>query len=186
MHQKIDTAIILAGGDKKLSNPTCLKTVNGVNILDSIIKSLISANITNIIISTHYHFDLIDEFIANYSGSSDLNIYTIREQQLLGSGGAIKNIFLSTNLTSALIIESHLYDEFDYQKILYDFQNQICENVIIQSLSTPDLFSGRYILNSEIFNYTHLTKFSFEKELLPIVRADDIETISTRGFLKKV
>ena len=79
-----------------------------------------------------------------------------------------------------------MYDTFNFSEALMAYHNQLSENIIIQSSNQPELFTGRYIVNSEIFNYTHLTKFSIENDLLPLLREDDISTIELQGEVKNI
>jgi NDP-sugar pyrophosphorylase family protein len=88
-------AMVLAAGFgtrlKPLTDktPKALVEIDGKPMIENVILKLAGSGIKEIIINTHYLFDKIEKyFMENDFG---VNITLIREKEILGTGGAIKN-----------------------------------------------------------------------------------------------
>lgn len=195
----INTAIILDGSNDSsfLNNklPKSLIDLNPRNLLQRHIKQIENAGIQNIIISSHNYTEAFDKFIEEYQDKfQSINIYSTKERIPLGSGGAIKNTMLNSNIEEALVINGNSYINIDINEFISfhyknKFENSICvtksyngkphylidlnndtvKAILINLKNSQDLFinAGLYILNSEIFNLTHLQHFSLSKEIFP-------------------
>jgi mannose-1-phosphate guanylyltransferase len=67
--------------------PKCLVPINGRPLLDFWIDSLVSQGIDEILINTHYHADLVADYLkrSSWHGRVDL----VHERKLLGTGGTL-------------------------------------------------------------------------------------------------
>jgi NDP-sugar pyrophosphorylase family protein len=72
------------------STPKALVTVNGITLLEWVIRKLIRENFTEIMVNVHHHAGQVMEFIANkrFQGA-DISI-SDESTQLLDTGGAIR------------------------------------------------------------------------------------------------
>lgn len=194
----IYTAIILDGGEVPSflddSTPKGLLPLNGKCILERHFERLQKVGIKNVIVSSFKYAEEYEEFFkikADFFG--DCNIYSTKERLPLGSGGAVKNTMLNTNIEQALVLSGNTYIDIDLQKFIdfhFDnkFENSLCttkssngdhkysfniENNALNKLvigepeSGSFLNAGAYILDIELFNLTHLQTFSMSKEILP-------------------
>lgn len=99
------------------SRPKALVEVKGKPIVHHIIDSLISSGIDSIVINLH-HFP---EQIKSYIESQDFSIkfYFTHEEELLDSGGAIKNAreFLEQE-EEFLVCNCDIYTNYDFTRII--------------------------------------------------------------------
>ena len=209
---KINTAIILAGGKgDRISDlfpklPKVLIEIHGKTLLERQIESLQNAGINEIIISICHLADEVDSYVKTLK-IPGLDIFTIRERAALGTGGAIKNILLTTNIEQALVINGDTLSNFSFK----DFINNHLENNLENSIglvhkdsnkdfggvkieensvsefsekgldSFPYTNTGSYILCQDAFNHTHKDKFSLEKEILPLMKHGELSSYVFQG-----
>jgi NDP-sugar pyrophosphorylase family protein len=208
----INTAIILAGGKgSRMSEifpdiPKVLISVKEKTILERQIEKLISAGMKTIIISVCHLADSIDDFLEGLTFDG-ANIYTIRERTPLGTGGAIKNILLNTQMEKALVINGDTLNDFNYEDIVIEHKNKhsentigvlkldngpdfggvdIKENQVIQFIekgneSLPYTNTGIYVLSVEAFNHTHMGSFSLEEDILPFLKNGELSSFEFHG-----
>ncbi len=69
--------------------PKCLVPIGGRPLLDFWIESMISINISKIIINTHYHAEAVHEFIEQHQYKDKIEI--LFEPQLVGTGGTLRD-----------------------------------------------------------------------------------------------
>jgi len=98
--------------------PKPLFTVAERPLLDILIHHLQHAGCKEIIINTHHLYQQIDSFIAkqNYS----IPVFTRHEPEILGTGGAIKNVEDFWDDQPFIVINSDIVTEIDLRKV-YDF-----------------------------------------------------------------
>ena len=117
-------ALILAAGygtrlEPFTSNlPKPLFPIAGRPLLDSIITALQAAGCHSIIINTHHLHERIDQFLAEQKYT--IPIQTRYEPQILGTGGAIKNVADFWDNQPFLVINSDIVTDIDLRAI-YDF-----------------------------------------------------------------
>lgn len=200
----INTAIILNGGKETLeegaSIPRSLIKINEKSVLERQIDSLVKAGIENIIISTFNESDHFDEFLESKS-YKNINLYTTKDRDPLGSGGAVKNILLNSFIDSAIVLNGNSFIDIEIKDFLEIHKNNAFKNTMVftkkgsanskkrfdlkgtevvkiidqETEGTPTYINaGIYILDIEIFNITHLQKFSLEKEILGSIVAHDL------------
>jgi NDP-sugar pyrophosphorylase family protein len=117
-------ALILAAGygtrlQPFTSNfPKPLFLIAGRPLLDSIITALQAAGCHSIIINTHHLHQRIDEFLAGQKYT--IPIQTRYEPQILGTGGAIRNVADFWDNQPFLVINSDIVTDIDLRAV-YDF-----------------------------------------------------------------
>lgn len=67
--------------------PKCLVPINGRPLLDFWIDSLLSQGIEEILINTHYHADLVEDYLKR--SSWHMRVSLVYEERLLGTGGTL-------------------------------------------------------------------------------------------------
>ncbi len=202
---KIDTAIILAGGkgsrliEVQPNTPKALTQINGITVLERIINQILKTEIKNIIVSVLFMSEEIDLFLKEKDFSSR-HVYTMKEKTALGTGGAIKNILLNTQTESALVLNGDTLNNFDINSIITTHNSKKHENTIgisakendrdygevniedgyLRSFSEKEdkgfqyTNAGIYILHTELFNHTHKSSFSLERDLFPLAAKHEI------------
>lgn len=91
-------AFILAAGKGTRLQPITTKTpkaliaVNGIPLLERVIRQLILNGATEVIINIHHHADQIKKFIEEKNGFNIPVSFSDETEELLDTGGAIKNI----------------------------------------------------------------------------------------------
>ncbi|MCX6819352.1 MAG: sugar phosphate nucleotidyltransferase [Candidatus Aenigmarchaeota archaeon] len=113
---KIDTALILAGGSKKIKS---LISIHGKPVLEHQINMLKKYNINNILLSIDHGYDKIrDYFGSSFSG---VNITYLVEDQPLGSAGSISlarayvnDTFVALNVDT--LINPNIPEIYDFHK----------------------------------------------------------------------
>mgnify|MGYP003686990427 CR=1 FL=1 len=176
---KIDTAIILIG-QKNLD-----KINSNHEIIKKNIEKLLDANFQNIILSTNSFLDEHEKFCLD-NNFDPMVVRVMKEQEPLGSGGAIKNVLLSINIENALILYSNSRIDFDINKTLDSHSK--CEeknsllvfdskSVISLKESEVKVKTDAFLVHIDLFNHTHLNKFSFIKDLLPLTYKDEYNYI---------
>lgn len=128
--QEVDTAMkamILAAGfgtrllPYTLSKPKPLFTIAGRPLLDLTIRQLQTAGCRAIVINTHHLRDQIEAFIARQTYS--IPVHLRFEPQILGTGGAVKNVADFWDDEPFMIINSDIVTDIDLKKV-YRFHRQ--------------------------------------------------------------
>jgi aminoglycoside/choline kinase family phosphotransferase len=167
--------------------PKPLFRIAGRPLLDYVIQNLIQAECEAIIINTHHRPEQIDAFVAaqNYH----IPVYTRYEPEILGTGGAIKNVadfwderpFLVVNgdVVSTLelkkVYQFHcrhnypatlaLYDDPEINTVSVDASGFIIDfddasDVSVQQTETKLTFTGIQALDSEILDFIPADRYS--------------------------
>jgi NDP-sugar pyrophosphorylase family protein len=95
MDRELNTAMVLAAGyGTRLGlltsdTPKALVKVKGIPMLENVINKLISSGIQDITVNAHHFPKQIVSFFQNKKFDAEINI--IIEQNILGTGGGIKN-----------------------------------------------------------------------------------------------
>jgi D-glycero-alpha-D-manno-heptose 1-phosphate guanylyltransferase len=110
-------AIILCGGlGNRLRSvvsdrPKPMADFNGKPFLDILIRRLASLGIEKVILSTGYMSEIIEENLHAWSNITDVVI--VKENELLGTGGAVKNSLSKVNAENFFIINGDSYCQGD-------------------------------------------------------------------------
>ncbi|MGD9225390.1 MAG: sugar phosphate nucleotidyltransferase [Desulfobacterales bacterium] len=120
-------ALILAAGlGKRLQpytdhTPKPLFSIQGRPLLDIMIFKLIVAGCKAVIINTHHLHEQIESFIAQQT--YPIPIQTRYEPDILGTGGAIKNVADFWNHRPFMVVNADIVTTIDFKKV-YDFHCQ--------------------------------------------------------------
>jgi len=72
------------------NTPKCLMPIGGKPLLEIWIRLLAHHGITDVLINTHHLARKVDAFIEAFQSTVSINISTVYEEQLLGSGGTVR------------------------------------------------------------------------------------------------
>ena len=110
--------ILAAGYGKRLGNltqdtPKPLIKVKGKALIDFHIEKLIAIGCNKIVINVHY---LAEKIIKHVSEKyiDVIDIVFSHEENILGTGGGIKNAIKHFNQDDFLVINSDIYSDLDY------------------------------------------------------------------------
>ncbi|MEW6672365.1 MAG: sugar phosphate nucleotidyltransferase [Thermodesulfobacteriota bacterium] len=98
--------------------PKCLFPIDGRPLLDIIIRNLQKAGCREIVVNTHHLPHKIEAFIAGRQYEIPVSIR--HESQILGTGGAIKNVADFWGDAPFMVINSDIYTDIPLQAV-YDF-----------------------------------------------------------------
>jgi aminoglycoside/choline kinase family phosphotransferase/dTDP-glucose pyrophosphorylase len=98
--------------------PKPLFTIGGRPLLDRIILSLVRAGCEAVIINTHHLHEQIERFVAGHH--YEIPVLTRWEPEILGTGGAVKNVADFWDDAPFLVINSDIVFDIDL-KALYRF-----------------------------------------------------------------
>lgn len=209
-HIILPPAIVLAGGlGTRLRSvvqdlPKPMAPVNGKPFLHHVLSYLYKQGIEDVVLSVGYKADLIERYFGDsYLG---MNIRYSREEEPLGTGGAIKQAFALTG-SEAFILNGDTYFDvplnglyqnfvgskthavlaakpmknFDrYGSLILDDQNNILAFQEKKSLPEGMINGGVYCVSRSIFSVSQPGhKFSFEKEVLE----KHVTTLQLRAFI---
>jgi len=118
--------------------PKPLFPIAGSVIIDKIIHQLVNSGVTEIIINTHHLNLKIEQYIQtqNYP----VNVQTRFEPQILGTGGAIKNISDFWQQGPLLIVNGDIVTDIDFHQV-YQFHTSHCHPITMVMHDYPD-FNG--------------------------------------------
>ncbi|MGD2096277.1 MAG: sugar phosphate nucleotidyltransferase [Desulfobacterales bacterium] len=120
-------ALILAAGlgtrlrPYTIHTPKPLFTVSGRTLLDITITKLIEAGCVAIMINTHHLHDQIERFVARQRYA--IPIQTRHEPQILGTGGAIKNVSDFWTDKPFMVVNADIVSTIDFKSV-YEFHCQ--------------------------------------------------------------
>ena len=158
--------ILAAGYGKRLGNltqdtPKPLIKVKGKALIDFHIEKLIAIDCNKIVINVHY---LAEKIIKHVSEKyiDVIDIVFSHEENILGTGGGIKNAIKHFNQDDFLVINSDVYSDLDYS-----YFNNFSSPTVFSILNEEDagdfsIESGKVIVNNQK-DYTW-TGFSVDNE----------------------
>lgn len=188
-------AIVLAGGfGTRLQSvvkdvPKPMADINGKHFLEYILEYLLNNDITKTILSTGYKKEIIENYFGD--GYKAMEIIYSKEDEPLGTGGAIKKALTFCKSENVLVLNGDTFFEVNLQalrqehqttdanvtlalKKMYNFdrygkvileKNRVV-NFAEKEFSASGLISGGiYIIRKDIFDNTE-EKFSFEQDFL--------------------
>ncbi len=175
-------ALVLAAGfGRRLTpytntTPKPLFHISGRPLLDTVIRQLTAAGITSLTVNTHHLHHQIETFLADHS--YDIPVTTRHEPEILGTGGAIKNLadfwddepfmvvnsdilfntdlpaFISFHQESDALATLLLCDNARFNQVWVGRQNQICGIGLDHEPSSGDArawtFSGIQIIEPQL------------------------------------
>ena len=145
--------ILAAGYGKRLGNltqdtPKPLIKVKGKALIDFHIEKLIAIGCNKIVINVHY---LAEKIIKHVSEKyiDVIDIVFSHEENILGTGGGIKNAIKHFNQDDFLVINSDVYSDLDYS-YFSNFSSPTIFSVLNEE-NTGDfsIESGKVIVNNQ-------------------------------------
>jgi NDP-sugar pyrophosphorylase family protein len=132
--------------------PKALFTVSDRPLLDITIIRLIEAGCEAIMINTHHLHDRIESYIAQQSYA--IPVSTRFEPQILGTGGAIKNVRDFWNDHPFMVINADIVTSIDFKKV-YDFHCQHLHPATLVMVDDPELNSVACDVEGFVVEFQH-------------------------------
>jgi aminoglycoside/choline kinase family phosphotransferase/dTDP-glucose pyrophosphorylase len=95
--------------------PKTLFTINQRPVLAIIVEKLQRAGFSSVLVNAHHHYDQIEEYVANTRFT--IPVTTFREVDILGTGGAIRNVADHWKSESLLVINADVVSDIDPARI---------------------------------------------------------------------
>jgi len=95
--------------------PKALFTINQRPLLAMIVEKLQRAGFEAVLVNTHHHYEQIEAYVANARFA--LPVHTFREVDILGTGGAIRNVADHWKDQSLLVINADVVSDIDLARI---------------------------------------------------------------------
>ena len=133
-------ALILAAGlgtrlrPYSENTPKPLFTIAKRPLLDIIISNLIDSGCKAIIVNTHHLHQKIDSYLARKK--YPVPVTTRHEPDILGTGGAIKNVADFWDNTPFMVINSDIVTDIDFKGV-YEFHLNHCHPVTLVLSQRP-------------------------------------------------
>jgi len=192
-------AFILAAGlgtrlkDLTKDLPKPLLKVKGKSLIEWNILKLKRAGFEHIIINTHYLGDLIEDHIGN-GEKFNLKISYSREEEILGTGGALIKAKDLIGRETFLILSGDLWTDYPFSRLInYDLKkkahlillkkgkekeadmNLKNDYIFVDKNSKELTYSGIGLINPKIYEGIKIDKLKLWKDLLlPLVSKQEI------------
>ena len=153
------TAIILCGGlgsrlrDVVSDRPKPMADFQGRPFLDILIRHLVSFGIENIILSTGYMSEVIENNL--HAWNSIANVCIAKEEELLGTGGAVKNAIGHTTAENFFIVNGDSYCKGD----LISMEQQHFDNKANLTMLLTKVEDAREFGTVEVNNHYEVQQF---------------------------
>ncbi len=95
--------------------PKALFTINQRPLLAIIVEKLQHAGFESVFVNAHHHYDQIEDYVAN--ARFTIPVITFRETDILGTGGAIRNVADHWSSESLLVINADVVSDIDPARI---------------------------------------------------------------------
>ena len=187
--------ILAAGYGKRLGNltkdiPKPLIEVKGKALIDFHIDKLIAIGCKKIVINVHYLAEkIINHVTAKYIDAID--IVFSHEENILGTGGGIKNAVKHFNQDDFLVINSDIYSNLDYSyfnnfssptvfSVLSDEEQEGDFSIKSGKVKVSDdkdyTWTGFSIINAKLFNNIEEKSFHYWHDcLLKIAKSGNLK-----------
>lgn len=112
--------------------PKCLVPIGHTPLLEIWIRLLAHHGVTDVLINTHHLASQVDAFIETLRPMVDINITTVHEEKLLGSGGTVReNRDFVENETSFLIAYADNLTNADLSKMMQRHRGHVGKGGIL-------------------------------------------------------
>ena len=187
--------ILAAGYGKRLGNltkdiPKPLIEVKGKSLIDFHIDKLIASGYQKIVINVHYLAEkIINHVSAKYIDAID--IVFSHEENILGTGGGIKNAVKHFDQDDFLVINSDIYSNLDYSyfnnfssptifSVLSDKEQEGDFSIESGKVKVSDdknfTWTGFSIINAKLFNNIEEKSFHYWHDcLLKIAKSGNLK-----------
>ena len=192
---KLKTAFVLGAGLGTRLRPLTLDTpkpmlpVKGKPLIEHIFEKLIAAGIENIIVNTHHAAQKYAQYFSSskFSGAS---LRFVHEEELLDTGGGLKNILEFLDFESGVLVyNGDIFWEGDIKKFAEFFENTHCPAALVlrdeganKNVSTCGGFvrDMRFSLGAKAEKTMQFTGiFACRKEFLEIIKSRPQKKFST-------
>ncbi len=193
---KIDTVILAGGLGTRLQpvlkdKPKCLAPINGTSFIDILLDNCINQGLRRFILCVGY---LKEQVIEHLSDRNDCEIIFSKEDELLGTGGALRNAEPLINSNPILVMNGDSFINYDINNIILFESNTIGTILVTKSINISGYGSvkvnedgfvtsfqekygnvpqglvntGRYCFDRKVFTFLRKEKScSIECDLLP-------------------
>jgi aminoglycoside/choline kinase family phosphotransferase/choline kinase len=120
------------------STPKPLFTIAGRTALDWMIQRLVDAGSTALIVNTHHLNTAIERFIASHDYG--IPVETCYEQEILGTGGALKNVADFWDDQPFVVVNSDIFTDLDIHAV-YRFHQKHASPVTLVVCNDPEFNS---------------------------------------------
>ena len=134
--------------------PKPLFSIRGKPLLDMMIVKLITAGCKAVIINTHHRHAQIEAFIAQQTYS--IPIQTRYEPDILGTGGAIKNVADFWNHRPFMVVNADIVTTIDFKKV-YDFHCQHSHPATLVLADDPEFNSVACDADGFVTDFHHIS-----------------------------
>jgi NDP-sugar pyrophosphorylase family protein len=151
----VTKAMVLAAGfgtrlkPLTLKKPKALIEVNGVPMIERVIKNLAASGIKEIVVNAHHLADQMEKYFSD----NDLGVKVdlVVEKDILGTGGGIKNASQYLKDTASFVVHNvDVLCDLDIQKM---FGYHLSRSAFV-TLAVQDRITSRPLLIDEHFNIT--------------------------------
>ncbi len=168
IYPKITKAFILAAGFgtrlKPYTDnlPKALVEYKGEPMIENVISRLSDYGINDIVINTHHHADKMEKYFANWTGKQKITL--VLEKEILGTGGAVKNVEKYFNDVEDFIIYN---TDVDCNADIYAMTDFHFKNNSSVTLAVKNRKTSRFILTNEIDRVIGITQSGVDKIYAP-------------------
>jgi len=134
--------------------PKPLFSIQGRPLLDIIIFKLIAAGCKAVIINTHHRHAQIEAYIAQQT--YPIPIQTRYEPDILGTGGAIKNVADFWNQRPFMVVNADIVTSIDFKQV-YDFHCQHSHPATLVLADDPEFNSVACDADGFVTDFQHLS-----------------------------
>lgn len=210
--EDIDAVILCGGLGKRLrpvssDTPKVMVEFEDRPFLDFVIEGLEHYGVRRVVLCTGYKAEWLEDYYRNYE--SEVIIDFAREEQPLGTGGAIKNAspiinsdpffvlngdcycdvdyqkflqFHQDNSAIASIVAAEVPDSKDYGSLMLDDHHKILEFLEKQDKGNQLINAGRYCFTQRVFDLMPVDdKFSLEYDVFPKLIEEGLYGFHSRG-----
>ncbi len=212
MLEEIDVVILCGGLGKRLrtvdeSTPKVMMAFEDRPFLDIVIERMADQGFQRFVLCTGYKADWVENYYRNYE--TDVIIDFSREEEPLGTGGAVMNARPIVDSDPFIVLNGDCYCEVDYQKFV-DYHHQVEATASIVAAEVPDskdygslvmdddsrilqflekqdkggqfINAGRYCFSQDVFDVMPDTpKFSMEYDVFPALIEEGLYGFKTQG-----
>jgi aminoglycoside/choline kinase family phosphotransferase/dTDP-glucose pyrophosphorylase len=134
--------------------PKPLFSIRGKPLLDIMIFKLIAAGCKAIIINTHHRHAQIEAYIAQHT--YPIPIQTRYEPDILGTGGAIKNVADFWNQRPFMVVNADIVTTIDFKQV-YDFHCQHSHPATLVLADDPEFNSVACDADGFVTDFHHIS-----------------------------
>ena len=134
-------AVVMAGGEGKGLRPlTCTLPKPMINLLDRpvlghVFELLINSGFDEIAVTTRYRSEDIETFVESYN--SDVKMYCVREEKVLGTAGSVRNAAKNWD-EPFLVISGDCVTDIELSKVMLYHKSIMADvTIVCSSVSDP-------------------------------------------------